>query len=68
MYILEYTNYVLLEWHHVADIGKLPDKEYSMLSKSSLHSIIDAEFLISNILVRNKIYMVSQENSKDEKQ
>ena len=54
MYILEYTNYVLLEWHHVADIGKLPDKEYSMPSKSSLHSIIGFKFLMSNIFSTSK--------------
>ena len=34
----------------MVDIGKLPDKEYSMPSKPSLHSIIGDEFLISNIL------------------
>ena len=40
----------------MVDIGKLPDKEYSMPSKPSLHSIIGDEFLISNILEKQYLH------------
>ena len=37
------------------DIGKVPDKEYSMPSNSSLHSIIGFKFLMSNIFTTSKV-------------
>ena len=40
----------------MVDIGKLPDKEYSMPSRPSLHSIIGDEFLISNILEKQYLH------------
>ena len=48
----------------MVDIGKVPDKEYSMPSKSSLHSIIGFKFLMSNIFTTSKFAWHDMDTTK----